>query len=574
MISLNYDKNCYKTPCPKVDCRNKDKCCGGLKYIFLPTALGDDSKDSNISPKNGDYCDAIVVYEANGHIYIYSKEGVPTLITSGGGGDYDEIIEKIQKDLDGVEDDLTQEIVIREGMDEVLQDNIDAVAQALEDFKNSPDVVDIVDTYADLQSYNTSGLTDKDIIRVITDETKDGLSSYYRWNSPNPGWNFIGVIPSGDGVKELSTADYNYPTANPDRVALWLLDNGLYTAPAGVMVAASTTSYPWYNTSDKTILVGGSNTVKGIYTFLNGKVDVVTTQTSDGVEADEYTLLKSTQVLQTTGQSSTDIMSQKSITDALDDKADDINFTGTDGTMAGTAGLVPAPATTDVDKFLKSDGTWDTAGGGGGGGDTVYSDKTTSNSSDGGAVYIGPLNVNQEELPDPTTTDNNYRYFWALPFDTSGNNNFGEPNNESINIGGKNAGSYSTLIGYRNNGQNTSNNIGIGWQVDVGGFGNNIAIGNSATSSNSNAIALGRQAQTGANSSVALGAFANTTRVGEVNIGTTSSAYGYSSTYYRVLGGLYDGQQTHDAVTVNQVNSVIDNLNSALNTNIPHIGAN
>lgn len=40
------------------------------------------------------------------------------------------------------------------------------------------------------------------------------------------------------------------------------------------------------------------------------------------------------------------------------------NFTGTDGTSVGTAGLVPAPATTDAGKFLKADGTWDTAGGG------------------------------------------------------------------------------------------------------------------------------------------------------------------------------------------------------------------
>lgn len=37
-------------------------------------------------------------------------------------------------------------------------------------------------------------------------------------------------------------------------------------------------------------------------------------------------------------------------------------FTGTDGTAAGTSGLVPAPATTDAGKFLKADGTWDTAG--------------------------------------------------------------------------------------------------------------------------------------------------------------------------------------------------------------------
>lgn len=36
------------------------------------------------------------------------------------------------------------------------------------------------------------------------------------------------------------------------------------------------------------------------------------------------------------------------------------NFVGTDGVDAGSAGLVPAPATTDADKYLKSDGTWET----------------------------------------------------------------------------------------------------------------------------------------------------------------------------------------------------------------------
>lgn len=39
------------------------------------------------------------------------------------------------------------------------------------------------------------------------------------------------------------------------------------------------------------------------------------------------------------------------------------DFVGTDGTATGTAGLVPAPATTDAGKFLKADGTWATAGG-------------------------------------------------------------------------------------------------------------------------------------------------------------------------------------------------------------------
>ena len=41
-------------------------------------------------------------------------------------------------------------------------------------------------------------------------------------------------------------------------------------------------------------------------------------------------------------------------------------FTGTDGETAGSAGLVPAPATTDADKFLKSNGLWETVSAGGG----------------------------------------------------------------------------------------------------------------------------------------------------------------------------------------------------------------
>ena len=36
-------------------------------------------------------------------------------------------------------------------------------------------------------------------------------------------------------------------------------------------------------------------------------------------------------------------------------------FTGTDGTAAGTTGLVPAPATTDATKFLNADGNWENA---------------------------------------------------------------------------------------------------------------------------------------------------------------------------------------------------------------------
>lgn len=126
--------------------------------------------------------------------------------------------------MDVAERIITEEET-RAAADQVLQSEIDEI-------KNNPDVVDIVPTYAALQNYDTSGLTDKDIIRVLADETHDGASTYYRYS-----------------------------------------------------------------------------TATGTFTYIG--------------ESKQYE-----------------------------------DFVGTDGTTAGEAGLVPAPATTDVGKYLKADGTW------------------------------------------------------------------------------------------------------------------------------------------------------------------------------------------------------------------------
>lgn len=79
METLEYDKNYWKQPCPNVDCR-KNTCKCGLEFVDIPSSLGDDSADSKVAPKNGLYCNAIVKYEANGAVYIYSKEGVPVKV--------------------------------------------------------------------------------------------------------------------------------------------------------------------------------------------------------------------------------------------------------------------------------------------------------------------------------------------------------------------------------------------------------------------------------------------------------------------------------------------------------------
>lgn len=172
-----------------------------------------------------------------------------------------------------------------------IANRAEKLIERIKTLENNPDVVDIVATYADLQAYDTSQLTDKDVIRVLQDETHDGDSTYYRWSTATNTWTYIGeskqytdfvgtdgttageagLVPApattdagkflkadgtwddagstytaGDGIditndvikatntgkaRVLTTADYNYPTANPTKIALWLLDPGFYIIP-------------------------------------------------------------------------------------------------------------------------------------------------------------------------------------------------------------------------------------------------------------------------------------------------------------------------------------------------------
>lgn len=308
-------------------------------------------------------------------------------------------------------------------------DRVQSVEDEVEELKNNPDVVDIVDTYADLQAYDTQHLTENDIIRVLQDETHSGNSTYYRFTKNPDTWTFIGEISGGSG-------------------------------------------------------------------------------------------------------------------------------------------------------------------------DTVYSTKTTSAGVDGGAVYVGNLDSNQDEQEDPTTTDEHYKYFWALP-----SNNSRIPPNSSINILGSVDGTndgrnnYNSIMlgsgatSYAHSGIAIGNGTKAdGQSVAIGSYASGgdwsgkigmVAIGTNTLANNSNyavhiggnsgngygvrggssdnSIAIGKNSMiSNLTNSVALGAYAQATRQGEVNVGlvTGETTGGYNNTAYRVLGGVHDGQNAHDAATVAQGNTL------------------
>lgn len=88
-------------------------------------------------------------------------------------------------DKDETDTLIATEAETRDAADLDLQGQIDAISSA-------SDVVDVVGTYAELQSYDTSKLSDNDIIKVLTDETHDDAISYYRWNDATNTFTYIG----------------------------------------------------------------------------------------------------------------------------------------------------------------------------------------------------------------------------------------------------------------------------------------------------------------------------------------------------------------------------------------------
>lgn len=232
------------------------------------------------------------------------------------------------------------------------------------------------------------------------------------------------------------------------------------------------------------------------------------------------------------------------------------DFVGTDGVNAGEAGLVPAPATTDAGKFLKADGTWTN--------ETTYSPFTGTDGNTDGTVGL---------VPAPETTDAGKFLKADGTWDTAGGGS-------SVTIV-QTVGTSQTDVMSQNAATSmvfkdgaTAKRIAIGLNATTN-KDDTVAICSSASVTAAGGLAFGKNAGASHQYSIAMGYQAKTTRKGEINVGAGSySAYGYNGTSpNRVIGGVYDGQLSNDAVTVNQVNSVIDAINTALGTNISHIGA-
>jgi len=121
----------------------------------------------------------------------------------------------------------------------------------------------------------------------------------------------------------------------------------------------------------------------------------------------------------------------------------------------------------------------------------------------------------------------------------------------SVKIGGDSTGfasNYGVAIGHSAAAQPGSVAIGYGAKTLNQGTPYAVSVGYSAGPASGNA-----------NGCISLGAYSQATHTGEMNIGSSNTSYGYNSSNYRLLTGVYDGQSAHDAATKGQLDTAILN---------------
>lgn len=436
----------------------------------------------NYTPELGQYHEQILVDPTRRKTWLFDCDGVFTDITKifvanekGQSEEYAVSQKLFTDEVTKLADDIDYEAAARaaadielgEAIDKETSDRKDAdqeIWTEIETIEAASDVVDVVGTYAELEAYDTSKLHDKDLIKVLQDETRDDAIAYYRWSTSTGAFTYVGAegpyytasetdtllagkqdtLVAGNNIqiaadgKTISATDTTYTAGTNVQISAGNVisatdttytaftgatsstagaaglvpaptagDNMKYLSGDGTWKTINTSSVTvfYYNYDDPTASTLYSDSamttaVKGEdveAAFNQGKVVVYYKSSSDDSRRVEVTRLgyhrwvpewldvvmalggynieyfryrdkttttctKNTIALQWPLTAGANISITAGpfgdIISATDTTYSD--FTGATSSVAGSAGLVPAPTTSDPDKFLKGDGTWGT----------------------------------------------------------------------------------------------------------------------------------------------------------------------------------------------------------------------
>ena len=302
--------NCKKDKClsPAVLQINNHDCPTVFHKVTFPAAMGDDETNP---PRNGQYRNVLLVYEANGHVYMFSSDGIPTLISDGSRGidDYNELTNK--PSIEG------HELVDDSSLDDIGV--TDAIEEALEDYTPKSDLAEVAFSgdYEDLE--NTPTIPTVNNATLTVQKEGSSIGTFTANSDTDTTVNVVETdptVPSWAKQPTKPTYSYSEITDKPTIPAAQV--NSDWNANSGVAEILNKPTIPTVN--DATLTITQNGTSAGTFTA-NASSDT-TISLTDTTYSD---------------------------------------FSGATSSAAGAHGLVPAPSAGDQGKVLHGDGTWQDA---------------------------------------------------------------------------------------------------------------------------------------------------------------------------------------------------------------------
>lgn len=353
MTNLNYDKTYWSEPCPKVDCRRK-ACKCGLEYVFLPAVLGDDSEDSKVAPKKGNYCNALVQYEANNHIYVYTKEGIPVKIEEDAGNiSFDDILHRPKYDghsmnsdtnipkvptstseltnnsgyqtAADVENAVGSEATLREAADTAIENKLDRTVMA--DLNvDSNQSTSVVQLDADKVNLKTGAASTKNIPFPVASSAQAGVMNSATFDAISDNTNNINALMNG----AVAVTGLGATPTQAELTTAWQNETGLSTLINRASIYDVTNNKVWtYYSNDTTWHESNNTSQVTINTFTNSSEGVIKGSTSVGQVFAESNGTGSVNGWDTLSAAVADNTANKLAT---------ANFTASDGLTATTTG--------------------------------------------------------------------------------------------------------------------------------------------------------------------------------------------------------------------------------------------
>ena len=374
---------------------------------------------------------------------------------------------------------------------------VGTVGQLLEDTSNG-------------KLYQCTAIDNTDPQNIVYTWTEVGGGSYTAGSGIDITSGVISVTNTGK-AKELTTADYDYPDANPTGVALWRLEAGIYKITGNTKAYC----YQWFNTptavKDSSIVIVSppTNTFTRIVEISSDTAyspRTCKTSSVSGQRVEELNFFYPI-VNDTLTSTSTRVPLTANQGRVLKDLIDSLVIKNAGAPTTATVGT--------VGQLLE-----DTTNG------KLYQCTAIDNTDPQNIVYtwseVGGGGVTPVQTTGTSTTD-------VMSQNATTSMVFGS-NTSRVKIGNSATTSAS----------------------------NTVAIGDTASASAPEAMALGYNTGAHNQGSVALGATSLTSVTGEIAIGPTSTTYGYNNSNYRLISGVYDGQSAHDAATVGQITPTTD----------------